>query len=77
MGKPTSIKGAVVLVEMSDGNLYQVLLNRETEDVILSAILASEEVITVLEGPLEGIILERHDTPTTHTKLQESQGNQS
>ena len=52
------LKNIVIIVKFDDGKCRQVLINQQTQDVVLSAIIACERQIRVLETIIEGIDIE-------------------
>jgi hypothetical protein len=53
------LKQIVVIGKFSDGKCRQVLISPKAEDVVLSAIIACEQEIRVLETIIEGIDIEQ------------------
>lgn len=49
------LKHIAIIGKFDDGKCRQVLINQKTQDVVLSAIIACESQIRVLETILEGI----------------------
>lgn len=49
------IKHIVVMAEMSDGKIYNVLLKKETQEVVISTISLCENGIQLLDKPVEGV----------------------
>ena len=52
------LKHIVIIGKFDDGKCRQVLINPQTQDVILSAVIACERQIRVLETIIEGIDIE-------------------
>lgn len=52
------LKHIVIIGKFDDGKCRQVLINQQTQDVVLSAIIACERQIRVLETIIEGIDIE-------------------
>jgi hypothetical protein len=53
------LKQIVVIGKFSDGKCRQVLISQEAQDVVLSAIMACEQQLRVLETIIEGIDIEQ------------------
>jgi hypothetical protein len=53
------LKQIVVIGKFNDGKCRQVLISPKAEDVVLSAIMACEKQIRVLETIIEGIDIEQ------------------
>ena len=49
------LKHIVIIGKFDDGKCRQVLINPQTQDVVLSAVIACERQIRVLETIIEGI----------------------
>lgn len=45
----------VIIGKFNDGKCRQIMIKPETQDVVLSAIVACEQQVTVLENVIEGI----------------------
>ena len=52
------LKHIVIIGKFDDGQCRQVLINPQTQDVVLSAIIACERQVRVLETIIEGIDIE-------------------
>ena len=52
------LKHIVIIGKFDDGKCRQVLINHKTQDVVLSAVVACEQQIRVLETIIEGIDIE-------------------
>ena len=52
------LKHIVIIGKFDDGKCRQVLINQQTQDVVLSAIISCERQIRVLETIIEGIDIE-------------------
>lgn len=52
------LKNIVIIGKFDDGKCRQVLINPQTQDVVLSAIIACERQIRVLETIIEGVDIE-------------------
>ena len=52
------LKHIVILGKFDDGKCRQVLINPKTQNVVLSAVIACERQIRVLETIIEGIDIE-------------------
>ena len=52
------LKHIVIIGKFDDGKCRQVLINPQTQDVVLSAVIACERQIRVLETIIEGIDIE-------------------
>jgi hypothetical protein len=53
------LKHIVIIGKFNDGKCRQVLISPKAEDVVLSAIMACEQEIRVLETIIEGIDIEK------------------
>jgi hypothetical protein len=53
------LKHIVIIGKFNDGKCRQVLISPKAEDVVLSAIMACEQEIRVLEKIIEGIDIEK------------------
>ena len=52
------LKHIVIIGKFDDGKCRQILINPQTQDVVLSAIIACERQVSVLETIIEGIDIE-------------------
>ena len=52
------LKHIVIIGKFDDGKCRQIFINPQTQDVVLSAIIACERQISVLETIIEGIDIE-------------------
>ena len=57
--KGLTIEDVVLIVKMSDGSIRQVLISKETEDVILETVLTLEGKIRVTGTALTGIVMDK------------------
>jgi hypothetical protein len=57
-GDSPKLEHLALVGKFTDGKCRQVLINPKTQDVILSAILAFEGTITVLETTIDGLDIE-------------------
>ena len=57
-----TIKNAVVLIEFDNKEVHQAVIKTETLKKFLEAVAAQEGTLSIVEKPIEGLILESAGT---------------